>query len=150
LDAGFLNQRLNFVKVDSNNKVTDSLTYVFNSISFPIKAGIWTRNGRFFVTAGFGASYVLTGMANHPGESVDISSEIAKFNFYAQFGGGFLISLGRPYLQMELNYSQGLRDLNSSVFHDQGYLPRTKLTGLNFTASIHLPLGASGHYKILK
>ena len=146
----YLNQRSNFVRIDSNNKVADSLTYILNSISFPIKAVIWTRNGRFFVTAGLGISYYINGRAVNPEESIDISSEIGEFNFCAQFGGGFMISLGRPYLLVELNYAQGLKDLNGPVVHDKGYLPRIKITGLTFVAGFHLPLGKIGHFKIQK
>jgi hypothetical protein len=150
LDAGYLNQRSNFVKVDSNNKVTDSLTFTFDVLTFPLNVMIWTESGRFFVTAGLGLSYFMDARALYPEGTKDISSEMHKFNYYATFGAGFLISLGRPYILIEGCYLQGLRDINSSVIHEGDYLPRTKITSINIAVSIYLPLGKADHNKVNK
>ena len=148
LDAAYLNQRSNFVKVDSNNKVTDSLTFTFDVLTFPLNVVIWTESGRFFVTAGLGLNYYIDARAEYPDGTNNISSEIEKVNYFAILGGGFLISLGRPYILIELRYTQGLRDLNGSVVHEDNYLPRTKTTGLGIAVSIYLPLGKSDHYQV--
>ncbi|MEE9462325.1 MAG: porin family protein [Bacteroidales bacterium] len=147
---GIMNQGVKYIKVDSNNDVTDSLKYKLNTLSFPIHAVIWSENGRFFVSAGLQFDYYVDAKAVYPDHSVDITSELKGYNIYAQFGGGFILSLGRPYILFELRYSQGLVDLNNPIFHDEGYLPRTKLTGLSFMAGFHLPLGKTSHYTIHK
>jgi len=61
-----------------------------------------------------------------------------------------MISLGSSYLLFEMRYSQGLIDINNPLVHDEGYLPRTKLTGLYFMAGFNIPLGKESHYKIHK
>lgn len=148
LDAGYLNQRSNFVKVDSNNKVTDSLTFAFDVLTFPLNVVIWTESGRFFVTAGLGLNYYIDARAEYPDETNNILSEIEKINYFATLGAGFLISLGRPYILIELRYKQGLRDLTGSVVHEDNYLHKTKTTGLGIAVSIYLPLGKSDHYQV--
>jgi hypothetical protein len=145
-----INQVVNYVKVDSNNDVIDSLKFKLNVLSFPIHAVIWSENGRFFVSAGLQFDYYVNARAVYPDHSVDIISELKSYNIYAQFGGGFILSLGRPYLLFEFRYSQGLVDLNSPIVHEESYLPRTKLTGLSFMAGFHLPLGKTSHYTIHK
>jgi hypothetical protein len=148
--AGYVNQRSYFIKVDSNNNVSDSLTYSFDALTFPLNVMVWTPNGRFFVTAGLAMNYYLDARAHHPDRVESISSEISRFNYYAQFGAGFMISLGKPFILFEARYTQGLKDLKSSIIHEGDYLPRTKLTGLVLNVSINIPLGNTNHYKINK
>lgn len=147
---GFGNQGAKYVRVDSNNKVSDSLKYVLGVLALPIHAVIWSENGRFFVSAGVQFDYYVDARAVYPDHSVDVTSELKGYNISAQFGGGFILSLGRPYILFELRYSQGLVDLNNTIFHDERYLPRTKLTGMYFMAGFHFPLGKESHYTIHK
>jgi len=150
LQPGYVNKGSNFVKVDSNNKVLDSLQYVIGAFALPINAVIWSKNGRFFVSTGLQFDYHLKAKAKYEDGSTDVMSEIKQYYIYAQFGGGFMISLGSSYLLFELRYSQGLFDINNQLVHEEDYLPRTKLTGLNLMAGFHIPLGKESHYKIHK
>ncbi len=150
LQPGYINQGANFVKVDSNNKVSDSLQYKLGVLALPIHAVVWSKNGRFFVSAGLEFDYYLTANAVYEDGSTDIKSELREYYIFAQFGGGFMISLGSSYLLFEMRYSQGLIDINNPLGHDEGYLPRTKLTGLYFMAGFNIPLGKESHYKIHK
>ena len=93
-------------------------------------------------------NYYIDARAVYPDGINNISSEIEKINYFATFAGGFLISLGRPYILIELRYTQGLRDLNGSVVHEDNYLPRTKTTSLGIAVSICLPIGKSDHYQV--
>jgi hypothetical protein len=150
LQPGYINQGANFVKVDSNNNVSDSLQYKLGVLALPIHAVVWSKNGRFFVSAGLEFDYYLTANAKHKDGSTDIKSELRSYYIFAQFGGGFMISLGSSYLLFEMRYSQGLIDINNPLVHDERYLPRTKLTGLYFMAGFNIPLGKESHYKIRK
>ena len=51
LQPGYINQGANFVKVDSNNRVSDSLQFKLGVLALPIHAVVWSKNGRFFVSA---------------------------------------------------------------------------------------------------
>jgi hypothetical protein len=150
LQPGYINQGANFVKVDSNNRVSDSLQFKLGVLALPIHAVVWSKNGRFFVSAGLEFDYYLTAKAKYEDGSTDIKSELKSYNIFAQFGGGLMISLGSSYLLFEMRYSQGLIDINNPLVHDKGYLPRTKLTGLYFMAGFNIPLGKESHYKIQK
>jgi hypothetical protein len=150
IQPGYLSHGANYVKVDSNNKVSDSLKFVLDVLALPVHAVIWSKNGRFFVSAGLEFDYYLKARAIYPDHTVEITPEVKRYNIYAQFGGGFIISLGRPYILFELRYSQGLVDLTSDIVHEGSYLPRTKLTSFCLMAGFHLPLGKTSHYTIHK
>jgi hypothetical protein len=50
--------------------------------------------------------YHLTANAVYEDGSTDINSELRSYYIQPQFGGGFMISLGRSYLLLEMRYSQ--------------------------------------------
>lgn len=150
LQPGYTSQGANYVGEDSNYSVSDSLEFRFSALAFPLHAIIWSENGRFFVSAGLEFDFYLNASAYTEERSTDIKSEIKSYNIFAQFGGGFMISLGRSYLLFELRYSQGLIDINNTQFQEEAYLPRTKFKGIYFLAGFHFPLGKESHYKIHK
>jgi len=123
------------------------------SLNLPVSAIVWSENGRFYVLAGMEFAYVL----NFKGEALvssiqtnDNIYEVDEFYLYVHFGAGFIIPLGRPYLSIEFRYSQGLKDLNKALFHQDSYLPRTKLTNFNVLVGLNFPLGNPDIYKLRK
>ncbi len=116
----------------------------------PLHAIIWSKNGRFYVLAGFEFSYTI----NFKGDPIILPTiteyNVEKYNIYAQFGAGFIIPLGKPYLSFELRYSQGLVDFNHILVHQATDLPRTKLTNINFVIGLQIPLGNTDVYQVKK
>jgi len=135
---------------DSGTAVIDSTYFTGNFISVPLHAIIWSKNGRFYILAGFEFSYTI----NFKGDPIVAPTitdyEVEKYNIYAQFGAGFIIPLGKPYLSFELRYSQGLVDFNQYLVHMGTELPRTKLTNINFVVGLCVPLGNSDVYQLKK
>ncbi len=138
---------------DSGTAVIDSTNFKMSSFSLPLSAVVWSENGRFYVLAGFELSYTLDFEGKTHISPLTSSSEIyeiEKFIIYAHFGAGFIVPLGKPYLNFEFRYSQGLNDLTVPLIHQDTFLPRTKLTNMYFTVGFHLPLGKSDVYELRK
>ena len=135
---------------DSGTAVIDSTYFTGNFISLPLHAIVWSKNGRFYVLAGFELSYTI----NFKGDPIVLPTiteyNVEKYNIYAQFGAGFIIPLGKPYLSFELRYSQGLVDFNQILVHQGTDLPRTKLTNINFVVGLQVPLGNADVYQVKK
>jgi hypothetical protein len=129
---------------DSATKVVDSTYFKVENFSLPLNAVVWSPGGRFYVIAGIEFTYVINidaEVVSSPLLQSVPSYEIRDYNFYAHFGAGFIIPLGRPFLSFELRYSQGLNDLTDPLIHLQSELPRTKLTNINLLIGLHIPLG---------
>jgi len=138
---------------DSGTKVIDSTFFSMHSLSLPINAIVWSRNGRFYVLTGLVFTYTLDFKGRtllSPFENSTNNYEVADFNFYAQFGAGFIIPLGRPYLSFELKYLQGINDLTTPLVNFDTWLQRTKLTNINFLVGLHIPLGNKEIYTLTK
>jgi hypothetical protein len=121
----------------------DSTQLAMNSISLPLHAVVWSRNGRFFVLAGLQLDYTHGKKGRALISPYAYSPEVRDYNLYMQFGAGFIVPLGKPYLSFDLRYSQGLLDLNSPLIHSATVtaLPRTRLTNLLFIIGLQVPLG---------
>ena len=77
--------------------------------------------------------------------------DVEKYNIYAQFGAGFIIPVGKPFLSFELRYSHGLVDFNQYLVQlGASNLSRTKLTSMNFVVGLQIPLGSSDIYLVKK
>jgi hypothetical protein len=135
---------------DSGTAVIDSTYYTGNFFSVPVHAIIWSKNGRFFVLTGFEFSYTMSFIGDPIVVPVISDYDVKKYNIYAQFGAGFIIPLGRPFLSFEVRYSQGLVDFNQFLVHQKTELPRTKLTNINIVVGLQVPLGNSDVYKVKK
>lgn len=139
---------------DSGTAVVDSTQMTLQSFSLPLHAVIWSENGRFFVLAGMQFDYTLDFKSEvliSPLSSSSPSSvyNMRDYNLYMQFGAGFIIPLGKPYLSFELRYSQGLLDLTTPLVQTDTFLQRTKLTNISFVVGLQLPLGSySEKYQI--
>ena len=122
-----------FVMNDSATRAIDSTDLRLNSFSLPLHVIAWSENGRFFVLAGMQFDYTLSfkGKALKSPYSPGSSYEVNDYNLYAQFGAGFIVPLGKPYLSFELRYSQGILDLTDPLVHQDSFIPRTKLTNIN-------------------
>ena len=150
LQPGFSNLKSAYkVMNDSGTAAVDSTIMTLNCFSLPLHAIVWSDNGRFFVLAGIQMDYTLSFKSRVLMTPYSESYEIRDFNLYAQFGAGFIVPLGKPYLSFELRYSQGILDLNSEFFQSDSYLPRTRLTNISFVVGLQLPIGAySEKYKV--
>jgi hypothetical protein len=131
---------------DSGTAAIDSTLLTMNSFSLPLHAVIWSENGRFFILAGLQLDYNLsfkgiTVLTPYSTSSSSADYEVRDYNLYVQFGAGFIVPLGKPYLSFEFRYSQGLLDLTDPLVHKDSFLPRTKLTNLYFVVGLQLPLG---------
>jgi len=138
---------------DSGTKVIDSTYFKMHSVSLPINAVVWSRNGRFYVLTGLVVNYILDfrgEIAKSPVQNSSLKYQVADFNFYAQFGAGFIIPIGRPYLSFELKYLQGINDLTTPLVNLDNVLPRTKLTNIIFLVGFHFPLGTKDIYTLSK
>jgi hypothetical protein len=138
---------------DSGTAVLDSTELQFNSLSMPVQAIVWSENGRFYAIAGFEFAYTLSfngETLKSPFAGENTTYDVVDFSIYAQFGAGFIIPLGKPYLSFELRYSQGLVDLTGDIIHLSSFLPRTKLTNINFQVGFHIPLGDPNIYQVNK
>jgi len=138
---------------DSATKVVDSTYFSMPSLSIPVNAIVWSENGRFYVLAGIEIAYVLHFKGEaliSPLQTTYNSYNVRKIYLYVQFGAGFIIPLGRPYLSFEFRYSQGLQDLTTGLVHHGSYLPRTKLTNFNFVVGLNIPFGNPDIYKLRK
>jgi hypothetical protein len=136
---------------DSGTAIIDSTEFRFNSLSMPLHAVVWSENGRFYVLAGFEFTYTLSFKGRvllTPVPTSNPTYDVSKYNIYAQFGAGFIIPLGKPYLSFEFRYSQGLVDLTGEIIHLSSFLPRTKLTNINLLVGLHIPLGDPGVYRV--
>ena len=146
------------VKNDSGTAVVDSTQMTLKSFSLPMHAVVWSENGRFFVLAGMQLDYtlafesgVLKSPFSPPSSSSSSTYNVRDYNLYMQFGAGFIIPLGKPYLSFELRYSQGLLNLSQELVHVDTYLPRTKLTNVSFVVGLQFPLGSySEKYQVKK
>jgi hypothetical protein len=152
IQPGFSIQKSKYeVLNDSGTAAIDSTYFTANFISVPLHAIVWSENGYFFVLAGFEFSYTI----NFTGKPIEVPTtfeyEVEKYNIFAQFGAGFIIPVGKPYLSFELRYSHGLIDFNQYLVH-QGLsdLPRTKLTNISFVVGLQIPLGSSDVYQVKK
>jgi hypothetical protein len=103
---------------------------------------VWSESGRFYALAGMQFDYTLSLKGETLLTPFTSDYDVKNLNLYAQFGAGFILSLGKPYLQVELRYSQGIFDLKDPIFHQDSFLPRTKLTNLSFVVGVQFPLGA--------
>ena len=135
----------------SGSEEIDSIYFTGSFISVPLDAIVWSENGRFFVSAGLEFSYTF----NFIGEPVEVPTtieyEVEKYNIYAQFGAGFIIPVGKPFLSFELRYSHGLVDFNQYLVQlGASNLSRTKLTSMNFVVGLQIPLGSSDIYQVKK
>jgi len=142
-----------FVMNDSATRAIDSTDLRLNSFSLPLQVIAWSENGRFFVLAGMQLDYTLSlkGETLKSPYSTDPVYDVRDYNLYAQFGAGFIIPLGKPYLSFELRYSQGILDLSDPLVHQDSFLPRTKLTNINFIVGLQWPLGRySERYPVKK
>ena len=135
---------------DSGTSVVDSAYFTYNGISVPLHALVWSKNGRFYVLAGIEFSYALK-FDQEIGNSLSSTTpEVRPYNFSVQFGAGFIIPLGKPYLSFEIRYSQGLVEINHSLVHQKDLLQRTTLTSMNFIVGLQFPLGNADVYKVKK
>ena len=151
IQPGFSVLRSKYVVMnDSGTAAVDSTHFTLNSFSLPLHAVIWSENGRFYVLAGFEFDYTLDFKGETLISPVSLQDEVTDFNIYAQFGAGFIIPLGRPYLSFEIRYSQGLVDFNKALVHQDSFLPRTKLTNLSFLVGLQVPLGNTEIYQVKK
>ena len=138
---------------DSATKVIDSTYLTYKAVSIPLHVRIWSENGRFFVLAGVEMAYSIDFSGKiliSPSIQNSSSYNVEDLLFYAHFGGGFIIPLGKPYLSFEFRYSQGLNDLTAPLFQQGSWLPRTKLVNTHFLLGFHYPIGSSNPYKLLK
>ncbi len=138
---------------DSGTKVIDSTNFSMHSLSLPVNAVVWSRNGRFYVLTGLVFNYTVDFNGDVVlGTTLNTTPvyEVADFNFYAQFGAGFIIPLGRTFLSFELKYLQGINDLTTPLVNINNVLPRTKLTNINFLLGLHIPLGNTEIYSVIK
>jgi len=148
LQPGFSSMRSRYqVMNDSGTAVIDSTQLTLNTFSLPLHAVVWSENGRFFALAGLQLDYALSfeGKTFVTPYSLSTSSsayDVRKYNLYVQFGAGFIVPLGKPYLSFELRYSQGVLDLTDELVHTDSYLPRTKLTNVSFVVGLQVPLGS--------
>jgi len=142
LQPGF-NQHRSSYKIlnDSTNETLDSTKLRLNSLSFPLHVIVWSESGRFYALAGIQFDYTLSLKSETLLTSFTSNYEARDLNLYAQFGAGFILSLGKPYLNFELRYSQGIFDLKDPLVHQESFLPRTKLTNLSFVVGLQIPLG---------
>ena len=151
IQPGISRLRSNYkVMNDSGTAVVDSTQFTLNSFSLPVHAVVWSENGRFYIIAGFEFDYTLDFKGDVLISQTSITYEVADYNIYAQFGAGFIIPLGKPFLSFELRYSQGLVNFSDALVHQDSFFPRTKLTNTNFLLGFHLPLGKSDVYKLRK
>jgi len=136
---------------DSGGEKIDSTYFTGKFISVPLHAIVWSENGRFFVLAGLEFSYNINFIGEPVVAPTIIDYDVEKYNIYAQFGAGFIIPVGKPFLSFELRYSHGLVDF-SRYLVQQGTsdLPRTKLTNINFVVGLQIPLGSSDVYQVKK
>lgn len=130
-----------FVMNDSATRAIDSTDLSLHSFSLPLHVIIWSENGRFYALAGMQLDYTLSFKGKPLNSPYSTGYDVRDFNIYAQFGAGFIVPLGKPYLNFEIRYSQGLLDLTESLVHQDSFLPRTKLTNINFIIGLQYPLG---------
>jgi len=128
---------------DSATRAVDSTNLSLHSFSIPLQVIVWSESGRFFILAGMQFDYNLS-LKGEPLISSFATGdvyEIKDYSLYAQFGAGFIVPLGKPYLSFELRYSQGILDLTEPLIHQDSFLPRTKLTNISFIVGLQWPLG---------
>lgn len=145
VQPGISNLRSRYqVMDDSGTSVIDSLRLTLTSFSMPLHALVWSESGRFYVLAGMQLDYTLgfkSEVLVSPSAST-MNYNVRDYNLYLQFGAGFIIPLGKPYLTCELRYSQGILDLTAPPIQQDTYLARTKLTNLSLMVGLQVPLGA--------
>ena len=134
---------------DSGTAAIDSTLLKMTAFSLPLHAIVWSDNGRFFVLAGMQFDYVTSFNGEAPptpysSNYTPKSYDVRDYYLYFQFGAGFIVPLGKPYLTFEFRYSQGLQDLTNALIHQESFLPRTKLTNTYFLVGLQIPLGAYG------
>lgn len=140
-----------FVMNDSATLAVDSTDLRLNSFSLPLHVIVWSENGRFFVLAGMQFDYTLSLKGQTLVSPYSDAYDVRDYNLYAQFGAGFIVPLGKPYLSFEFRYSQGLLDLSDPLVHQDSFLPRTKLTNINVIVGLQWPLGKySDRYPVKK
>jgi len=132
---------------DSGTAAIDSTILSMKNFSLPLHAVVWSENGRFFVLAGMQLDYTLSFNGEDPispysSSGTTTTVDVRDFQIYMQFGAGFIIPLGKPYLSFEFRYSQGLQDLSNALIHKDSFLPRTKLTHTSFVIGLQIPLGS--------
>jgi len=142
LHPGFSQLRSRYqIMNDSGTSLIDSTLLRLNAFSLPLQVIVWSQNGRFFVTAGVQLDHTLGLTGETVTSTLSDQYEVRDFYLSAQFGAGFIVPLGKPYLSFEFRYSQGILDLTNPLVHQDSFLPRTKITNIGLIAGIQLPLG---------
>jgi hypothetical protein len=142
LQPGFSQLRSSYkILNDSATETIDSTRLRLNTVSFPLHVIVWSESGRFYALAGMQFDYTLSLKSENLLSPFSSNYDVRNLNLYAQFGAGFILSLGKPYLNFELRYSQGIFDLKDPLVHQESFLPRTKLTNLSFVVGLQIPLG---------
>ena len=133
------------VDIPGERDPKDSLSVNINYVSLPLLVKIVTKYPNVFVSAGFDFSWrqnAFYKQIENSGDKVDISDGFDDVNISALFGVGFLFSVGRPLLQIELRYMQGL--LNISTFEamnpEEQLPPQFKTKGMQVSVGLVYPL----------
>lgn len=139
-----LNSRYKIMN-DSGTAAIDSSKIRMTSFSLPLHAVVWSDNGRFFALAGMQLDYVLrftreSLLSTYSTTSLS-ENDVKDLQLYMQFGAGFIIPLGKPYLSFEFRYSQGVFDLGKELVQEDSFVKRTKLTNTGFVVGLQVPLG---------
>jgi hypothetical protein len=143
LQPGFSQLRSSYkVLNDSATETIDSTNLRYNTLSFPLHMIVWSESGRFYALAGMQFDFTMSLKGETVASPYASSYDIRDFTMYAQFGAGFILSLGKPYLYFELRYSQGIFDIKDPFIHQDSFLPRTKLTNISLIVGLQIPLGA--------
>jgi hypothetical protein len=139
-----LNSRYKIMN-DSGTAAIDSSRIQMTSLSLPLHVVVWSENGRFFALAGMQLDYIYrfkTESLLSPNSTPTLSKyDVKDFQLYMQFGAGFIVPLGTPYLTFELRYSQGIYNLGKEIVQEDSFLERTKLTNISFVVGLQVPLG---------
>lgn len=112
-------------------------------ISFPVMFKIQSNNRATYFSGGLDLAYLLDAQLTASGEETDVAGIISQYDLSADFAFGGQISLGSPFLTLELRYSQSLLNVADLEVGDENQeLPvRFRSSGFQFLAGLLFPLG---------
>ncbi len=127
------------LKDNTGEKYIDSIDITLNYLILPVMINIISNNQRFYFNSGIEIGLLTKASAYNGAETVDLQLEVNEINVTANFGLTYLIPIGKPFLFLDLRYSQGLINISNSG-NNSSFVPRIKTSGLKFRTGIQIPL----------
>ncbi len=125
---------------------THSAELLMTSLAFPIGLLVHNKSGKFYFKSALEFDVPIMAKAIRTDSERDILDQIRNVGLAVTFGLGYYIPLGKPRLNIGIDYVQGLTNLYNDKLHydEASAMMRTKTRSLRFMIGVQIPLGTKG------